>query len=280
MHIIIALLKAGKRVASIDLDHQQRTLTRYIENRREWANRNNVTLEIPKHRCVETFHSDDADRSDSAHVTILTATLTSFQNDYDFVIIDTPGGSGHLSRIAHAMADTLVTPVNDSFVDLDVLFSMGPSPDVPLARARYAQTVAIAAEARRKLTRLHTDWVVVRNRLSPLSTRSGRQVAQVLDQMAEQAGFRTVSGLLERVVYREFFPIGLTAFDPLQEALLGTKPNISHLMARQEVRDVVVGIGLLSPGERTIRHDHEPAEDANDPELGHSPFSELTRVAR
>src|SRR5690348_5474303 len=155
MHIVIALLKSGKRVASIDLDFQQRTLSRYIENRREWASQNGVALEIPRHRCVETLYSEDADRNDSAHVTILTAALTALQNDYEVVVIDTPGGSGHLSRVAHAMADTLVTPVNDSFVDLDVLFSTGPSPHVPLVRSRYARTVAMAAEARRNLTKLH-----------------------------------------------------------------------------------------------------------------------------
>ncbi|HVY59590.1 MAG TPA: division plane positioning ATPase MipZ [Xanthobacteraceae bacterium] len=279
MHMIIALLKAGRRVASIDLDFQQRTLTRYIENRREWAQQNNVELEIPKHRCIETLYSDDADRNDSAHVTILTAALTALQSDFDFVIIDTPGGSGYLSRIAHAMADTLVTPVNDSFVDLDVLFSMGPSSEFPPARARYAQTVAMAAEARRTLTKVHTDWIVVRNRMSPLATRSGRQIARALELMAEQGGFRTAPGLLERVVYREFFPVGLTAFDPLQEALLGVKPNISHLMARQEVRDLVARIGLLAPNEQTIQHGPTEADESNDPDLGHSPFSEIA-VAR
>jgi chromosome partitioning protein len=195
------------------------------------------------------------------------------------VIIDTPGGSGYLNRIAHAMADTLVTPVNDSFVDLDVLFSMGPSSDFPLTRARYAQTVAMAAEARRSLTKVHTDWIVVRNRMSPLATRSGRQVARALDLMAEQGGFRTAPGLLERVVYREFFPVGLTAFDPLQEALLGAKPNISHLMARQEVRDLVATIGLLREGEEAIQHTSAEPQESDDPDLGHSPFSEMV-VAR
>src|SRR5215468_11434500 len=49
MHIIVALLKAGKRVASFDLDLNQLTLTRYLGNRHEWDRKHEQKLELPDH---------------------------------------------------------------------------------------------------------------------------------------------------------------------------------------------------------------------------------------
>ena len=37
MHLAIALLNMGQRVATIDLDSRQKSLTHYVENRRAWA---------------------------------------------------------------------------------------------------------------------------------------------------------------------------------------------------------------------------------------------------
>lgn len=242
MHLIVALLKEGRRVASFDLDVTQLTLTRYIENRHEWGRLHDTQLELPDHHAVPEASVADPDATDA---TSFTSALSALDKSYDFVVIDTPSGHHHLSLLAHALADTLVTPINDSFVDLDVIGTMGPSSDFKPRRSRYAEMVAIAGEGRKWISSEPTDWVVIRNRLPRLMSRNQRQVAEMLEVMAPELGFRTVRGLSDRVIFREFFPVGLTAFDPLDEALLGLKANMSHLMARTEVRELVEDIGLL-----------------------------------
>src|SRR5580704_12617755 len=52
MHVAVALLRAGQRVATIDLDSRQKSFTHYIENRRDWADRTGIKLDVPKHYCV------------------------------------------------------------------------------------------------------------------------------------------------------------------------------------------------------------------------------------
>jgi chromosome partitioning protein len=88
------------------------------------------------------------------------------------------------------------------------------------------------------------DWIVVRNRISPLASRNERSVVEALDKLARSGMFRTTSGLVERVVYREFFPLGLTTFDSFETSLLGVKPSMSHVLARLEVRQLITALGL------------------------------------
>lgn len=249
MHLIVSLLKEKRRVASFDLDLTQQTLTRYIENRAEWARLHDVTLELPDHYPLAEA-SVTAPHPDATDATVFTSTLAALPAGYDFVVIDTPSGENHLSLLAHALADTLITPINDSFVDLDVIGTMAPSSDFKPRRSRYSEVVAAASERRRMVSTRPTDWVVVRNRLPRLMSRNQRQVAQMLDLMAPELGFRTARGLSDRVIYREFFPVGLTAFDPLDENRLGLKANLAHVMARSEVRDLTQDLGLLPSDEK------------------------------
>ena len=249
MHIIVSLLKERRRVASFDLDLTQQTLTRYIENRQEWSRLHNVPLELPDHYTVAE-PSLTAPQPDATEAAVFTSTLAALPPGYDFVVIDTPSGENHLSLLAHALADTLITPINDSFVDLDVIGTMAPSSDFKPRRSRYAEMVAVASERRSSVSSRPTDWIVVRNRLPRLMSRNQRQVAEMLKVMAPELGFRVARGLSERVIFREFFPVGLTAFDPLDEARLGLKGNLAHVMARSEVRELVQDIGLLPSEEK------------------------------
>jgi chromosome partitioning protein len=249
MHLIVSLLKEKRRVASFALDLTQQTLTRYIENRGEWARLHGVTLEVPDHYTVAE-PSVTAPHPDATEATVFTSTLAALPPDYDFVVIDTPSGENHLSLLAHALADTLITPINDSFVDLDVIGTMAPSSEFKPRRSRYSEMVATAGERRSLVSSRPTDWVVVRNRVPRLMSRNQRQVAEMLGVMAPELGFRTARGLSDRVIYREFFPVGLTAFDPLDENRLGLKGNLAHVMARSEVRDLMQDLGLLPSEEK------------------------------
>jgi chromosome partitioning protein len=235
LHIAVALLKAGQRVATIDLDSRQRSFTRYIDNRRAWAKRTGIDLELPHHCCVALGDSMQIEDNEMSEFGQFSAAISAVEKTCDFIVIDTPGTDNYLMRLAHSMADTLVTPLNDSFLDFDVLGTVDPTTYSVIGESHYATMARAARKQRRDLDGVTTDWIVVRNRLSMLGSRNKQLIAEGLHQLAFRLGFRPVDGFAERVVYREFFPRGLTALDDLNEATLGARPNMSHVTAREEV---------------------------------------------
>jgi chromosome partitioning protein len=269
MHIIVALLKAGKRVASFDLDLNQLTLTRYLGNRHEWDRRHEQKLELPDHypvteevhgttlrrfisrlKKIGRAHKDDFIGSNAlSHSADLGHFISQLKKigrarTHDFIVIDTPGGVQHLSLIAHGMANTLITPINDSLVDLDVLVAMEQS-DLEPQPSVYAKMVWRALEARRKVSGRTTDWIVVRNRLESVESSNQHQITQVLDVIQRTLGFRIARGLLERPVYREFFAAGLTVFDQIEGVKSAAASNRPELLARLEVQNLIREVGLI-----------------------------------
>jgi chromosome partitioning protein len=246
MHVIVALLKSGARVASIDTDGRQRSLTRYVENRAGWAQQTGVELELPTHftvpRAEGELVADVEDREFRAFAEAVSRT----EYGFDYVVVDTAGSNTYLMRVSHAMADTLITPINDSFIDFDVLGRIDPTTFAVTAPSHYAELVLEARRQRQLVDQRVTDWVVVRNRLTHLETRNRRKLDVGLDQLGEQIGFRIAPGICERVVYRELFPRGLTALDTFNQRLLGGEPTVSHLAARDEIRALIDGLNLPS----------------------------------
>ncbi|MGP9811161.1 division plane positioning ATPase MipZ [Rhodopseudomonas sp. NSM] len=239
LHIVVALLKAGQRVATIDLDCRQQSFTRSINNRRTWARHSGLDLELPQHCCIklgETMQIADNEASEFAQ---FADAVSAVELTHDFIVIDTPGADSYLMRLAHSMADTLVTPINDSFLDFDVLGRVDPATFMVTGPSHYASMVLDARRRRRQLDGVDTDWIVVRNRLSTMGSRNNQLVAGNLKELAMQIGFRPLDGFAERVVYREFFPRGLTALDDLTEATLGTRPSMGHVTAREEVTSLL-----------------------------------------
>ena len=239
MHVAVALLKAGQRVATIDLDSRQKTLTRYVENRRAWARRARIELELPTHYHVRRGEGVRVDENETAEFAGFAEAITAAEHSHDFVVIDTPATDSYLMRLAHSMADTLVTPLNDSFVDFDVLGSVDPATFAVTGESHYAEMVRHARRQRRIVDGSLTDWVVVRNRLSILGSRNKRAIAESLNELGLRLGFRAVDGFAERLVYREMFPRGLSALDNLDQATLGTRPSVAHVTAHQEVRALI-----------------------------------------
>ena len=239
MHIAVALMKRGQRVATIDLDSRQQTFSHYIENRRAWAERVARDLGHPEHFCFDELAQDDGAASKA-----LIDTVGAFARGHDSVVIDTPGHDSHLMRLAHAMADTLITPLNDSFVDLDVLGSFDPDTLGVTGISHYAQTVEEARHHRRISGHAATDWIVLRNRLSMTPSRNKRFVGAGLQQLSQRLGFRCVEGFAERLIFRELFLRGLTAVDDLDEVTLGTRPTMSHVTARQEGESLLEAMNL------------------------------------
>jgi chromosome partitioning protein len=244
VHVAIALLKAGQKVATIDLDSRQKSLTRYLDNRRMWARREKLPLEIPLHYCVARSEGVRNDENEQTEFAAFAETIAGVEHSHDFLVIDTPGSDCYLMRLAHAMADTLITPLNDSFVDFDVLGTVDPQTYALTGTSHYSEMVREARRQRRKVDQEAADWVVVRNRLSTLGSRNKRLLSEGLQALGLQLGFRATDGFSERVVYREFFPRGLTALDDINETTLGTRPNLSHLTAREEVQTLLQSLRL------------------------------------
>jgi chromosome partitioning protein len=244
MHIAVALMKAGQRVATIDLDSRQGSFTHYVGNRRAWSQRAKLGLELPVHFCVTRGEGLKLDENEAKEFAGFAAAITVVEHTHDFVVIDTPGADSYLMRLAHSMADTLITPLNDSFVDFDVLGTIDPETFALTGTSHYSEMVREARRQRRIVDGRFTDWVVVRNRLSMLGSRNKRLVGNGLDQLSARLGFRFIDGFAERVVYRELFPRGLTALDTIDEATLGTRPNMSHVTAREEVQGLLAALRL------------------------------------
>lgn len=254
MHLAIGLMKQGERVGTIDLNSRQRTFTHYIENRHDWAQQIGQNLEIPNHLYfVENTNNPTVD-DEIADGEALTEQLTKLANNNSFIVIDTPGRNSYLGRLAHGMADILITPLNDSFVDLDVLGAVDRTNLTVTGSSHYAEMVADALRQRDARGQSTTDWIVLRNRLSMLGSRNTRLIGKGLDELSRMLHFRLVEGLAERVIFREFYPRGLTALDTLSEVTLGTRSTPSHLAARLEIEALLDAVDLRGTGKDKIDH--------------------------
>lgn len=248
MHIIVALLKSGYRVGAIDLDHRQQSLTRYLANRAKFADYSKASVPFPELGEVLPSAHDSRTVSQQTELANFQATLQTMA-DCHFVVIDCPGANTYLSRLAHAHADTILTPMNDSFVDFDLLARLDPQTGEILEPSLYSEVVW-EARKQRALSGLHqgVDWVVMRNRLSATKANNQKQVGKRLDDLAERIGFRMARGLGERVIFRELFPAGLTLLDlGGQDAPIKLK-TMSHLTARLEIRSLIVMLKLPTFG--------------------------------
>ncbi len=243
MHLIVALIKLGFKLGSIDLDARQSSLSRYIANRREYAEETGEALETPSHRSVPRSTREtrtEAEAEERARLRDAFADLA----ECDFVVVDTPGSDAYLSRLAHEHADTLITPINDSFLDIDVLARIDRRHRAVLAPSSYSQMVWEQNNRRVLAGQSPIDWVVMRNRLSHIEARNKREIAGLLAQLARRIGFRLAPGFGERVVFRELFLKGLTILDLPEAERGGPSPNPSHLAGRAEISALLQTIGL------------------------------------
>lgn len=238
MHTAIALLRLGYRVGSIDLDARQGTFTRYLKKRFDFITASLDHLPSPTHISIPRSTADSVSAQEEEERTLVLLALEELGRAHHFIVIDTPGTDSHLSRLAHGHADTLITPMNDSFIDLDVLVDIDPDTLKINGPSVYAKMVR---ELRRKkilCTGRDMEWIVMRNRLASLNARNKQIVGDVLKEVSGTIGFRLAPGFGERVIFREMFLKGLTLLD-IKEGQ--DKPlTLSQLTARQEVRNLVV----------------------------------------
>jgi chromosome partitioning protein len=243
VHLSVALLCIGKKVGVIDLDVRQRSLTRYLENRTRWMQNTNAALKMPEIVRLEASKERDLDRAEAEESQRFLTSLSRLKRECDFIIIDAPGGDTFLSRLAHMHADTLITPLNDSFVDFDLLGDVNPQTLEVLRPSFYSEMVWNCRKTKAQTSRRPIDWVVMRNRMSPLAARNKERVGGALEHLSKRIGFRLAPGLSERVIYRELFPAGLTLLD-LSESSSNVAFSMSHKAARQELRDLIIVLQL------------------------------------
>lgn len=249
MHLIISLLRLGFSVGCIDLDSRQRSLTRYVENRRQTIAKEGVSLPMPRHAVVNKSPFDSQEEAKKDERERFAQALSTIYGACDFVVIDTPGNDTYLSRLAHSFADTIITPINDSFVDLDVLASVDGRTLEIIKPSIYSEIVWEQKLQRAKRDGGSIDWIVMRNRLSNIDAKNKRFMAKVTTELSRRIGFRAAPGFSERVIYRELFLQGLTALD-VMEADANIKVSMSHIAARQEVRDLLKTLNIPTINER------------------------------
>lgn len=261
LHLAVYLLHQGYRVGTVDVDSRQQTLTRYMRNRRATVDTAKRDIPLPKHLYIPTAWGDSISENQVAEREIFDRSLAGLREEVDFIVIDTPGFDCNLARAAHGMADTLVTPLNDSMIDLDVLARFDDVSGKPIQTSPYSRNVQAARADRLERTGRMTDWVLVRNRISNLGSRNASEVQQTVEEIAERLGCRVAEGIAERVIFRSLFKLGMTVFDPLEAALLGATPSMSHVNARQEYRSLVAALRLPMRLPVPVA-DNRPAEKA------------------
>ncbi|MBD8547609.1 division plane positioning ATPase MipZ [Sphingomonas sp. CFBP 8760] len=242
VHVAIALAARGARVSCMDLDHRQRTVGRYLDNRAATIRSRGIDLPMPRHAT-----------HDGASEDFFAETWHSLITDCDFLIVDTPGRDDPFARTAATLSNTLVTPMNDSFVDFDLIGQVDPDTFQVTRPSFYSELIWDARKQRARADGTTIDWVVLRNRLQHIEARNMRRVSDALAQLSKRVGFRIIPGLGERVIYREMFPQGLTMIDAREFGSMG----IGHVAARQELREMMAALQLpeVTPGEADVSPD-------------------------
>ena len=242
MHVLTALLRCGFKVGALDLDLRQQTLNRYIENRAEYIRKNGTPLPMPSKGIMQSASEMGLTEGDEAKLQAFQQAILQLDQDNDFLVIDCPGAHSQLSELAHAMADTLVTPMNDSFIDFDLLAHIDPETNQVTGPSVYSEMVWDARKARAETGATPIEWIVTRNRVGAQNMHNKRKVGAALNDLSRRIGFRIAPGFSDRVVFRELFPHGLTLLDIKDVG--GGSLNISNIAARQEVRDLVMELKL------------------------------------
>lgn len=241
MHVAVSLLEKNHRLYVIDLDARQKSISRYLCNRQHFLSTGGANLPMCQFSTLEPSNAASTRERELEERHRLEHLLSAIRHEVDFILIDCPGNHTYLSQLAHALADTLVTPLNDSFVDLDLLGEVTPDAYQVKRLSHYCELVWESRKFRAASGRPPMDWVVTRNRLSPLNSHNTTRVHAALEALQHRIKFRYVPGLNERVIYRELFPQGLTVLD------IGKLNSASHLTAREEVHALVEQLRLAPP---------------------------------
>ncbi|WP_432449079.1 division plane positioning ATPase MipZ [Aliiroseovarius marinus] len=243
MHVATALSRMGHRVGVLDLDLRQRTFGRYVQNRMTTMKREGVDLPTPEFHELPEVDPTGLKPGENPYDRRLSMAIAALEHSQDFILIDCPGSHTRLSQVAHSLADTLITPLNDSFVDFDLLAHIDPVTLEVKGPSVYSEMVWNARQLRAKAGLKPIDWIVVRNRLGAQMMHNKKKMGDALEDLSRRIGFRVAPGFNERVIFRELFPRGLTLLDLRDVGVVG-QMNISNVAARQELRELMKSLNL------------------------------------
>ena len=240
MHLIMSLLGLGFSVASMDVDSRQKSLTRYIENRGETNKKTGNNLLMPRHFHIPLVNKETPSETHKEEEKLF---LDAYDHskDCDFIVIDTPGNNTYLSSLVHSYADIIITPINDSFLDLDVIAKVNPDTLNVDKPSHYSQTIWEQKMKRAARNQESIEWVILRNRLSNIDAKNKRNMTEVLEKLSQRIGFKLIQGFSERVIFRELFLQGLTLLDLLAQKI---SLSVSHIAARQELKIFLKNLGI------------------------------------
>ncbi len=201
-HLAVALADTGHKVLAIDLDRRQQSLTRAFTNRGGTAKRLGIRLPLPRHLLLQQPSGAQ-----------LCQEVARAGWDCDYVVIDAAGHDSPIARRAIALADLLVSPVNSSFVDLDLLGRFHTVSNKLIGPGCFATMVTELRLTRAEMGLPVLDWLVLQNRKRRDNSKNQDRVDAALRRLAPRLDFRLGAGLFERVAYRELFQLGLTHID-------------------------------------------------------------------
>ncbi len=242
MHVATALARMGHRTGVVDLDLRQKTTARYLENRASFAKKEGLDLATPIAQDLPEVDKAVLVEGENIFDRRLSMAIAALESRCDFILLDCPGSHTRLSQVAHSLADTLITPLNDSFVDFDMLARTDAEGEKILGPSVYSEMVWSARQLRAQAGLKPIDWIVMRNRLGAQQMHNKKKMGEAVDKLAKRIGFRTAPGFNERVIFRELFPRGLTLLD-LKDVGVG-QLNISNVAARQELREMMLALEL------------------------------------
>lgn len=246
LHLVSGLMSAGLRTGVIDLDFRQQTLTHFFANRVRWSELQGKVLSLPRLVTPSPSTAEVRTEAEAEDAQRFRAVFEMLARECDVVVVDCPGADTPLGRAAHALATTIVTPLNDSFVDFDLLASVDPETFEAKAPSIYAEFVWESRKKQMLERRRTIDWLVVRNRMTPHETHNRKRLTNALTRLSQRIGFRLAPGLSERVIYRELFPKGLTVLDLIEGKEKGL--TMAQIAARAEVRGLVSALRLPQLG--------------------------------
>jgi chromosome partitioning protein len=247
MHLIISLLKLGFKVGTLDLDSRQQSLTRYVDNRKQFVTKKNIQLMMPEHYAMSRSENNNKQESDKEEEVNFTTMLEKLKAN-DFIVIDTPGSDAYLSRIAHSYADTVITPINDSFVDLDLIGNVNADTFDSMRPGIYSAMLWEQKMKKIARTKKEINWIIVRNRLSTLDAINKRNMEVSIAKLAKRFGFKVAPGFGDRVIFKELFLHGLTLHDAQNSGEI--RMSTSVIAARQELREFIKALEIPEVIER------------------------------
>lgn len=231
MHMAIKLMQEQFKVAVIDLDGRQGSLSKYIGNRRNYSAQHGILLPTPTHYVFEPV----AKEQNRKEIEELIQTLS---QQFDAIIIDTPGSRNYLFELAHQYPHTLVTPISDSMIDLSAIADINYQTDEIIKAGHYAEYVWNIKKKLASQELPYLNWVICGNKISPLRSNNKNYVFKRLESLSKLYGFRFTSGLKDRVIYKELFLEGLTVLD-LNNQDLRRRMTMSHLAAKMELNNLM-----------------------------------------